>query len=294
MRNKKAEIDDKKEYLVIRTWVDHRNYKSGRFVDPYFNELPEYYKLKKQNVLIFAGVLSNYAATLKKFNEDKDYLIVPVNFFLKSSDILRCLFATFFKRPRLRMPIFFRGFDVKVLIYEELRHDVITNGFLNALIQYYCCLRLTQSISINRFIYTFENYAWEKMSILGLRNDKKKNMKIIGFQHAFIAKNSFKYFLGEKESSFVPMPDKIITMGMKTFEILQRIGKYPVEKLSIGCALRQGYLTQYPVLPRRKNSDIFVPLTITVEDTIKVITFLFKARLGQIEQKIYLRFHPAT
>lgn len=293
LSGKNKEILADKKWFVLRTWVDQRNYKSGNYSDSYFKSLPHFIKKGNKPLLIFAGILSGFKSNLLKFKEDKDYLIIPTNFYLKATDIIRCLFMTYFGRPNIVKPVNYCGLDVTILINYELFYDIATTGFFSALLQYYSCFRLASEVSVRQFIYTFENYAWEKMSILGVRR-ADLNVKVVGFQHAFIAKNSFKYFPGQGEEFIAPLPDRIVTMGNSTQNIMRRLGNYPENIFLTGCSLRQEYLFNLSLLPRNLNGDIFVPLTITVEDTVNVLHFIFKAGLGLRPEKIYLRFHPAT
>ena len=284
---------DNKQYTVVRTWMDHRNYKSGTFDDSYFKKLIPYLHQNDKDTLIFAGILKNQKNILQRIKKDNDNFILPVNFFLKGADILSCIFATYFRRPRIKGRVSLEGEDITHLIGDELSKDICTTSFFSSLTQFYCCKRLAQAIPIERFIYTFENYAWEKMSILGLK-EVDPNIKTVGFQHAFISKNSFKYFPGNGEENIMPLPLKIVNLGRRTKEIMQSFGNFPKGIFSPGCALRQEYLFNLDTLPQNSSKDIFVPLTITVEDTVKVFRFIFSAGLGDYPGKVYFRFHPAT
>ncbi|MDP8230784.1 MAG: hypothetical protein P9L93_06765 [Candidatus Gorgyraea atricola] len=290
---RRTAILKKDDYVVLRTWCDNRSYKSGSYFDPYFKNLLSFFSGQKRNILIFAGILSDYRDMIKKFKEDTENIIIPFNFYLKGLDIFKCVFNVYFKRPSIKGNIFFCDCNVKFLVFEELLQDMNGTRFFDALLQYYSCTSLTRSIRIERFIYTFENYAWEKMSILGLRYGDP-NIKVLGFQHAFVSKNSFKYFPGFIERDRMPLPNKIITMGRRTLDIMNRLGCYPDNIFSVGCALRQNYLSPSKLLPRRTTRDIFVALTITVEDAVKVLRFLFDSGLGKYPEKLYIRFHPAT
>lgn len=286
-------IQRRDKYTIFRTWSDQRSYKSGSYEDSYFKDLLRFFSEQGKKVLIFTGVISDYKTMIERLKEDRDNLIIPVNFYLKGIDILRCLFCSCLKRPSVKDKMVFYNIDVRFLVAEELKYDVLTTHFFDSLLQYYCCVRLARSVKIEKFIYTFENYAWEKMSILGLRHGDR-NIKIIGFQHAFVSKNSFKYFPRSSEKDRAPLPDRIVTMGTRTLDIMNRFGSYPDRIFSVGCALRQGYLSKTRPVPRNDNGGIFVAFTITVDDTLKTLRFLFASGLGTHNEKVYLRFHPAT
>lgn len=293
LRGRKTAIGEQSSCVVFRTWADHRNYKSGTYEDPYFKNLPDFFLSTGRKILFFAEVLSDFKSSVIRFKQDCDRMIIPTDFFLKGIDILKCLVYTYFKRPAVNGDIFFDESNVARLVSDELLQDIYTTHYFDSFIQYFCCLRLAESVSVERLIYTFENYAWEKMSIMGLRRGNP-DIKTIGFQHAFISKNSFKYFPGKSEKKILPLPDRIVTMGKRTREIMRKFGDYPDAIFAAGCALRQEYLFQLKPLSRNINGDIFVPFTITIEDTVKLLRFLFLAGLGKYQKKVYLRFHPVT
>ncbi|MFH1846065.1 MAG: hypothetical protein ABH869_00720 [Candidatus Omnitrophota bacterium] len=293
LKEKKKVIKESDKYTVLRGWVDSRNYKSGKYEDAYFKKLPGFLRALGKNVLIFAGGLSEYEKIIKKFKKDKGNLIIPFNFYLKGIDILKNLVAVYCKRPVIRKDIFLENCNISEIIKAELLTDIEFGSFFNAGLQFFACKRLASSVLIESFIYTFENYSWEKMSILGIR-ETSPGAKIIGFQHAFISKNNFKYLTGRGEESICPLPDRIVTMGKRTLDIMKNYGNYPEGIFVSGCALRQEYLFGMERLCRNTGKDVFVPLTITIQDTVKVFRFLYDAGMAEYPGNIYFRFHPAT
>ncbi|MFH1877380.1 MAG: hypothetical protein ABH883_01050 [Candidatus Omnitrophota bacterium] len=293
LRDKLSGVRHGKKLTVLCAAVDHRNYSSGKYRDPYFNRLPDFLSSRGENVMFLGRVHGNYRKSVDDIRRDPRNLIVPVNAFLRKTDILRCLAAAFFRRPSARKGVILDGMKIDALIEAELSADISSCDFFIAMTQYYACLRLGENADIKRFIYTFENYSWEKAGIMGLRVSSPGTL-ITGFQHAFISKNSFNYFPGGGEEKAMPFPDKIVTMGGRTAEIMRRFGNYPEGVISPGCALRQEYLFSLPVLERARRGAIFVPLTITIADTVKVFRFLYNGGLGKGPDKVYFRFHPAT
>lgn len=293
LKGKRNIIKQQSGLIVFRTIGDHRSYASGVYKDPYFKSLPDFFSAAGKKTLFFADLLSDFENLITKFIQDKDILIIPTNFFLKGIDIVKCLFFVYFGRPSVAGHIFLDESDITNFISAELSWEIDTVHYLYSFIYYFCCVRLAESVSIERLIYPFENYPWEKMGILGLRRGNP-DIKIIGFQHAFVSRNSFNYFLGKTEKEILPLPDRIVTMGKRTQEIMKRLGNYPDTIFATGCALRQEYLFQLKPLPKNTSGDIFVPFTITIEDTVKVLRFLFEAGLDRHPAKVYLRFHPTT
>lgn len=293
LRERAAVIEKDGPFVVIRTWLTRNNYKSGSFRDSYFHALLKFLSSQHKKLLVFAGIISDYKNIIEHFKKDEALIIIPTNFYLKGIDILRCLLCVYFRRPVIRGRLAFLNMGIERLVGAELSYDIITTRFFDVLLQYYSCMRLAESASIERFIYTFENYAWEKMSILGLRK-KNPGIKITGFQHAFISKNSFRYFPGNDEKDTLPLPDRIVTIGKRAINILREKGNYPEDIFSVGCALRQEYLFSLRPLPRDQREDILAVFTMTIEETMKMLNFIFEGGLANRPGKVYLRFHPAT
>lgn len=286
-------IKKERPFVVIRTWLTPGNYRSGSFRDSYFQGLLKFLSSEGKNLLIFGGIISDYKDMIGLFKGNKTDIVIPTDFYLKGIDVFRCLLGVCFYRPIVRKKPAFLEMDIRHLILAELSHDIITTRFFDVLLQYYSCKRLAESVCIERFIYTFENYAWEKLSILGLRS-QSPGIKITGFQHAFISKNSFRYFPGNEEKDILPLPDRIITIGKRVVEILKERGRYPEGIFSVGCALRQEYLFGLSPLTRNRNGDILAVFTMTIEETIKMVDFILEGGLADRPEKVYLRFHPAT
>lgn len=293
LKKKKKVFTESQFDVVLRSWFDHRNYKTGKLKDVFFPGLDKEFTRRGEKVCYFAGIRACYRKTLEQISQDKENVIIPSFLFLKLSDIFKSYFMTLFKRCKVNRRVTFQGLPVFHIAQEELYQDICSLGFFAAMLEYYASLRFFQHVKAKRMIQIFENYGWEKMSLLGARRANKR-VKIFGFQHAFIARNTFKYFPSWAERGRIPLPDRIITMGKRTKNIMEEYGNYGSAELQEGVALRQQYLHSVQPLPRNKDGDIFVPLTITVEDTIKVITFLYHAGLQDSRRKVYLRFHPVT
>lgn len=278
---------------VIKSWVDHRSYRSGEYQDAYFPNLLEY--LKKQNIpyVLLADIIQDYRQHLRNIARDRKTVIVPIDYFFSFWDLCKALVFQWIYRPRVRRGVSFSDMDVTPLIRDELSESFFSGRFFNNILYYFKIKRLAQMIEMHSFIYTFENYAWEKMCLTALK-ECAKGVKTIGFQHAFIAKNSFKYFLGEGEVPLVPSPDTILTMGDVTKRILNTYGRWPHEMLKTGCALRQANTANGGPVVHSRCRDILVVFTMTRDESVRILEFIFKSGLDRYPGKVYLRFHPQT
>jgi len=288
----KNDIANTRNYYVIRTWLDNR-FLSEKDRDAYFGKLPEYVMKNGHSVLILAGIINNYSKVVHNIANNTKMLIVPEEYFFQYSDIFRLLFHILIRHIKLRRNVIFNGVDVTGLYKREILKGYYSTDYMRNISRYFIAKRFAESVNFKTYIQTFENYAWEKITILGIKKAKPDG-KIFGFQHAFISRNSFKYFPGEKENEIMSLPDRIITMGKKTMEIMCKYGSYDAEIFRIGCALRQEYLNDFSLLKRKRFDKIVVPLTMVSNESVLVLKFLYKSGLGNTKMKVIIRCHPAA
>lgn len=291
----RKQIACSKDYFVIRTWLD-KNFKSGSEIynDVFFGRLPAYVRKHGYKLLILSGILNNYKKVIDRIKdgqESQDVLIIPEEYFIRYSDFLLLLGYLVSKKIKIKETVFFKGIDVTDIYRRELARGYSNAGYLSNIWRYLIARRFAEAVTYKAYIQTFENYAWEKMTILGIRENKDAGLTY-GFQHAFISRNSFKYFPGRLEKEIIPLPDKIITMGRETKEIMQRYGSYKDTILKTGCALRQEYLGGLKPFERRRLNKVLVPLTMVVEESIQVLKYLCDSDLPQTGINVVIRCHP--
>lgn len=293
LANRFQEIKARKYHLVIKTVMDHRNYSTGTYCDSYFGPLINYLNTPNIETLLVTEILQCYRDSVDKLAKEKNYNILPLEIFTSIKDVAKALWESLVCGVNMKKEVFFEGINITALLYYELNQYFANAQFYVNLLSYHKLSAVLRHIQFEKYLYTFENYGWEKLGIMCLRKHKPQ-VRITAFQHAFISKNSFRYFPGAGEGQIMPLPDKIITMGKITKEILKKFGDYSTVQLVEGCALRQEKTIDLPRIPRTGKKDIFVPLTITVEDTVKVLNFLYEAGLGNSSFSVFLRFHPIT
>jgi hypothetical protein len=255
--------------------------------------LPEYVSRHGYNVAFLVGIINNFTEVIKKIKNTKEILIIPEDFFLKFKDIFRLFSYMYHKKTKLNQVVLFNNLDVTFFFENEIARGYRSAEYLMNILRYLIVKRFANAIEFKTYIQTFENYAWEKMTILGIREAKSEG-KILGFQHAFISRNSFKYFPGEKEKKIIPLPDNIITMGNKTKAIMERYGAYNEGILKTGCALRQEYIWNLKPFERKRFNKIVVPLTMVKKESILIMNFLHESGLPQTDIKVVIRCHPAA
>jgi hypothetical protein len=305
LRSLRVKIVLKKKFLiwnsqirpayVLRTWLNQRNLsKLDRYQDPYFGKLPAYLQSKKFKPLILAGIYDNFWRIINFFRNSDQVTVLPEEFFLGISDYFKAAIKSIFNKIKVREKIEFIGVDITFLLRDSLRNAYFSGAIFLNLLRYQVGKRLAEKLGDFIYLQPFENYAWEKAMILGLRSGKKDKsaLNIFGFQHAFICQDSFKYFFGKEEEPLMPLPERIITLGDVTRRILSGNNRYSSLDLRSGCALRQEYINVFRPLTRGKLKTILVPLTMVRHECLKIIGFLAKAKLKDTGFAVILRFHP--
>ncbi|MFA5156162.1 MAG: hypothetical protein WC532_02065 [Candidatus Omnitrophota bacterium] len=285
-----------KDLYVIRTWLDRRflsaeNYRN----DAYFGSLPYSAIERGRKVVILGGIINSFGEIIKKLKTERLlFFVIPEEFFLGIKEVF-CLpvkYLLYSGNVKLNGKIFFMGLDVTEFYRSEIKRLSRSSEFIKNIFYYHLSKRLAQSMRLDTYVHTFENYAWEKLAILGIR-EGRPGVKIIGFQHAFISRNSFKYFPGGPEKGIMPLPDKIVSLGKRTFEILKKYGNFDHEIMEIGCALRQEYLNNLPLKPRRRSGKILVPLSMAKDESARILRFITGSGLSQTGLRVIIRCHPA-
>jgi len=290
-------LNARQAFYVIRTWLDTRFLQLDHDEnDAYFGVLPAYIR-RHYPVVLFAGIISSHKKIFikirKSFQRRMD-VIVPEEYFIRVPDVFRCIDQIFLKKVALSPVILLMNRDISALIAAELKRGYISTSYALNIIRYYLAKRFAKEVNFTAYIQPFENYAWEKISILGIKTEKP-NAQVFGFQHAFISKHSFKYMLGSQERFFVPLPDRIITLGSVTKDILVRLGNHDSNRLRVGCALRQTYLSSPKKITRNKHSYcLLVPLTMVHSESLKILEFLYAAGLPASRFTVVIRPHPAV
>ncbi len=278
---------------VIKSWVDHRSYRSGKYQDAYFPHVLTYFQNNQVPHILLADIIQDFRRHLVAIARDKENFIVPIEYFLSLKDLWRAFVVQWVERPRFLRQANFGELDVTALVREELAESFFSTRFFNNVLYYFKIKGLSRKLDMHSFIYTFENYAWEKMCLLALK-ESSDHISTVGFQHAFIAKNSFRYLLGKDEAGIVPSPERIVTMGDVTRRILVSYGRWPQNILKTGCALRQSQTMNADQASNARSRNILVAFSMTRLDSIKILEFIFEAGLGNYPHKVYLRFHPQT
>ena len=293
-RNYFQEYCKTEKFYVLRTWVYESSIsRDNKFSDSFFGRLPEFLIGKGENVIFLAGIVNNYGKIVKRLSKCReDYLIIPQEYFLKLSDVVKIASEVYFNRINLRDTIELYDLNVTSIIQGELDNNYRKSSFIRSeLLQRPIIKNMLKQCSIHTFTTTYENNPWEKICILSLR-EYSPLTKIIGYQHAVISRASANMYISKEEMPFIPMPDKMVTTGDITKSILEKYGSYPKDRIKSSCALRHEYIYKLKKKDFTKNRNILVALE-GVYECYKLVNFVFNALSNTKDFQVIIRTHPA-
>jgi hypothetical protein len=287
-------LDKEKTCTVIRTWFDYRSPSLiDRDRDIYYGQLPGFLKKKGREILFFGDITgSGFGRDFEAPAEGLRHPVLLDGALLKISDVLKgARFHLRCKKDiRLKDKIAILDVDVgtvfKNYLLRELRNPAIASNYFT----YLAAKRLAKKVKADRFINLFENYSWEKVTTLALR-EHSKNIKITAFQHAQVAPGSIKFFLGKKEARGIPLPDRIVTPGRVTRDFLVKEKNYPPDITVPGCALRHDYQFTREQAPRGHGNRLLLYLW-TFERSVEMLNFLFACATLRDRFPITVSTHP--
>jgi surface carbohydrate biosynthesis protein (TIGR04326 family) len=144
-------------------------------------------------------------------------------------------------------------------------------------------------------VYTFENQPFEKM--ICMAKDVCPNIKLIGYRNSHSPWFYLSLFLGEKEYEFIPLPDKIITMGNHALRMFREKGGYEDRILRNGGAWRYTYLWERDFQIDKDNASKTV-LVATPIDPLIAKTLLLDLKRAfyntNTDIKFLIKCHPST
>jgi len=231
-------------------------------------------KKKGKSIILLGEFLDSVPELLNKNNHvpNNNFTILPIIYFFKIRDYIYSLTLAIFLKTKIKKPINFLGCDVSPLILDEINKSHPLKVVKNILRGLYI-KRLVKKIDIEYFAYPFENHSWEKLLLRNLRKESP-NTKIIGYQHAGIMKSLLNIYPSKFENNILPLPHKIISVGDHPKAILEKFGSYEKGLITSGCALRYEYLYNVSVLPRNTSKYILIPMTASLEESVKMFNFI--------------------
>ena len=289
-KNHLDNLYEKEKFYVLNTGIYPSSIsKDNKYTDPFFGRLPDFLITRGNKLLIIARIIGDYGNTIKKLSKYKQHLIIPQELFLNYFDVFRVTIDVYLNKIKFEESIEFYGLDISKIIQMEFDNDYI-NTIRAELLQKYIIRNMLNYVNIHTFTTTYENNPWEKICFLSLK-EYSPSTKVIGYQHAVVTKASANMFISKEEMPFIPMPDKVITVGDVTKDVLGEYGCYPDNCVQSSCALRHEYMYKLVKKKFTKNNVILVALE-GVHECYKLVNFVFNALAGTKDYSVIIRTHP--
>jgi len=283
--NKKM-FNSQKCYL-IKSHVYEKSFdSSNNYKDQFFGKLPEFLS-KKSNLIYFVHIFGNFNNVLKKIRNNTTHQLIPFEYYAHLRDILFAIIQISFGRVKMH-DIKFYGLDVTDIVRAEFKRSGIQ---LYHWIMYESTRNFLKHFKFDTIYITYENIAWENMFIMSLKNYSHKT-KIIGYQHSVVPQSMAAMFIGKREKKIKPLPDKLLTVGLETREILRDYGNYPRSMVDTGCALRYEYLEQIELKKIQRTNYILLALDGLTEAS-GMVNYVLKYVEKLKDYNFIIRTHPA-
>lgn len=270
---------------VIVTLVHPHSFTAdGQFCDTYFGKLQEWLTARSIPV-VTAGFVQGQSVWLAQafLPGSAPGGQVPVGAVLTVGEILWCMWDSFrawTRRDQMAhaTPVEIDGVRLDKLIRQAIRDAHASGDVFRSFYVSRCASRLAERLKITRCWYPYENRAWEKMLLLGIRAASPKT-RLVGYQHASVTASHTNFLLTEEEVERTPLPDAIVTLGDVTREWLIREGRHPSVLLKTGCALRQPKAGTAAIRARRsaRVTRLLLALATNLNEYVMTLAFLEEA-----------------
>ena len=275
--------------IVVKTFLQNNSFNSMRiYKDIFFGDLLQQIQDENKNLLVLAHcITADYKRIYSRISDSMSIKIIPVEYFLTFKDLIKSMLSILNKRINIPKTIFFGENVSKIFFKEYLRTSIdLTNYMYFPLIT-----NFIRNVNIERFILTYENRAWENMCIMAIKKISPKT-KIIGYQHTVVPKAATEVFIGKNEKIIKPLPDKVLTVGNISAQIIDNYGNYPKKMIEPACALRYKYLFN---VERKtflhKNGKILLALE-GVPQVYKLVDYCLGQLIQNDKYQINVRTHP--
>jgi surface carbohydrate biosynthesis protein (TIGR04326 family) len=300
-REYRPKLNSGEPHLVIASIAHPRSFsEQGTYKDAYFGPLVDHLARSNQKSLVLAILLEQPFEQIKKLRFLEDGVpVVPLEACLTVRDFIACAGRALWAYVRPVRPqgsVTIDGLDLSCLLGRAIRDTRHSGDIFMSLRVFYCGKWLARNIQVARCLYPYENRAWEKMLLQGMRSSSPQT-QFLGYQHASITLSHTNFILADGESAITPLPDAVLTTGNVAKRWLEKEGKYPTGFFRNACALRQGRPEKDAGMVRRDRlTHVLVALGLGTGELEypRILHFLKKAFAEGSSYDVRVRPHPGT
>ncbi len=272
----------KKKYVVVHSMIHLKSFLNGEYKDTYFGVLPQKLVENGEPTIVLANVFSPVFSILKKiWYHRKQISIVPVFYWCSTWNLMKCCVIALKKHfvPTLfKTSLQIGSYPVEIIVRNAERVDCKTKRYFLNILFFFIGQGIARNLRVKKYIYPFENRAWERSLLQGLRSIGQQ-FPIIGYQHSSISKRHWHFMLDPQEAPTYPLPDRVLTNG-KVTEAWFRNHFNPYGTLfKSSCAFRYD-ISQHRVQKKSSIRRLLLPLASSYEEYYKAI-FFFKSFSGK-------------
>jgi len=288
----KRKIDCQNNHYIIKTFIYKSSFiENNEYKDAFFGKLTDYLK-SRENLILLGHILNNFNYCINKIREQKKYVIIPFEYFISFSDIVKSTKTILFYKVSLNESddIRFFGHDVSDIINQEIIRTRLGISLYHYM--YYISIKKLSKnvITIKRFLYMYENNPWERMCIMALRK-YSPDTDIIGYQHTIVSQAMANMFLSGYEEGILPLPDKVFTVGSIPKKIMENYGTYKNGFIEESCGLRFEYLYKNEFTEKNNQGNILLAPE-GVYQVKAMINYVIKQLMLHPKFHLTIRMHP--
>ncbi len=284
--------------VLVTHWLAHCFPPSGDYVDSYWQPLLDHCAAQGiACVLLGLHVVDEHAVVQAVTARDNRLgpagtISFPLALFLTPADVWRaaCWAAT----SRLALPaaLPFRGKDLGPLLRHQYATEVANGDILVNLCCFLAFRRVIARLQPRRILWPWENLPWERMLIRAARQAAVPP-RLVAYQHGALPPFLLNHFPGRGESRCAPMPDRLLTVGPETAELLQRYGDFPAGVVQPACALRHQQLQHLapPAFPEPAGRPVGVALLAGGDTSARLMRLAIDG-LADLGRPVWVRCHP--
>lgn len=283
-----------KARVIGTTFTDSRSYRGNVYADPFIGNIVKEIKEDVEGIL-FLPIIFDFKANdlgkIRKWIDGEGHSMqLPIQF-VSYLQIIKIYVQNSFGRVKKVKNVSFEGIDVSELINEERREEWGDYNLQLPILEK-ASKRIQQLHNPDLLIIPFENQLWERTLIDAFKKVNSK-AKLIGFQNAPAPLLSLRYFNSVEHKEEIPSPDIVVVNGAVSFENFQNnFGKNT--KLIKSSSSRVNATTEGSHNEKNDlgSTKIMVACSISVNESIELISFVFKAMKNLREFEISIVPHP--
>lgn len=191
----------------------------------------------------------------------------------------------------------FAGMDIRVLFEEELSTHWVSNGAANALLTMAVVRNWARSnLPINRIIYLYENQPWERAVCWEARRSLPGAV-LVGYRNTLAPRLLLNFYLAPGEAKEAPLPDRVITDGNLTAELLSADGYEPDFVRVAGALQMQDLLDLRPPPGRPSASETEATVLVAFSGGLEETAALAHMAVQLFDEaegvQVVFKFHPS-